>query len=129
MTPGPLEYRRALADGLRSALPATWRVVASVRTVDRLDGPLVQIKPGTFTPNPAAPHRALDHSATVTVVSPLIDLDRAADDLDDDLLPALLGALADLDFAVVTSGELVTYADQHLAYDIAVTITETHNPS
>lgn len=102
------------------------RLVRSVRAVDELSTPILQVKTDSFEKLPEAPIRKRIGHFTATLVSPHQDVDKAEDQLDD-LLEVLLPALFTFGLSYQDATQ-VSYGDQYLAYDIRIdtilTITE-----
>lgn len=96
------------------------QVVKSVRSVDALNKVTLVVKTQQYEKLPQAPKSAiLNGTFLLTLVSPLVDLDKAEDQLDD-ILEALLPLLfrATLNW---TQASQVGFGDQYLAYDITLT--------
>lgn len=111
----------AYVQGVLAAVPGLEGVqtVKSARAVSQLNKPTLAFKTQSYTKTAAAPLSKRTGEFLLTLISPLVDLDDAEDQLDD-LLELLLPAL--LTSGIVwESATQVDFGDQYLAYDITVT--------
>lgn len=115
--------RKALAALLRPKLPRAWKIIPYQTNIDTPDRVVVMLKLESIVRTPAAPLGAHDVKFVVTIVSPLTDVEKAEDALDAQV-DALLHKLDELGIAW-TIAEKVKFDDQHLAFDISLTLTST----
>lgn len=101
-------------------LPANWRIVPYSRNIDKFEVPIVMLKQESFERHPTAPRTHLVNF-TLTIVTPHSDTEKAEDDLDDNVT-LLLHTFDALGLQWKTA-QKVLFDDQHLAYDIPVSIT------
>lgn len=112
-----MNVRQQLAADLQAAFPKL-RVIATERKVAEVKTPTLLIRAQTLDVTAGAPLSHRDVGLLLTLISPHLDLDRAADQLDT-LAPQILDWL-DPRYQH-TAAQLVGYGDR-LAYDIPTTI-------
>jgi hypothetical protein len=112
--------RNALAAILTPLLPTDWKIVRSSVNLDRLAKPVVIIKQQSIERLSVANQGHHEIGFVLTIVSPLENLTKAEDQLDDST-NALIHALDDGDVHW-TRAEKVQYADKYLAYDVNLTL-------
>ncbi|ONI63907.1 hypothetical protein ALI44B_04585 [Leifsonia sp. ALI-44-B] len=98
-----------------------WRIIPYQRNVDALSGVIVMLKQKRITRLPEAPDGLHAIEFTATIVSPKTDTTAAEDELDD----GVNALIHELDLAGIgwADAEKVKFDDQHLAYDITLTVT------
>lgn len=111
-----------LREWLRAQLAAAqpgWRIVPSMRTIDNPDRITVIVKQSGAQPLPAAPRSWLLFELTLTLIGTHLDMERAEDQLDAELLN-LIGALRTIEGVDFRDAKAVAWGDR-LAYDVTVT--------
>ena len=112
-----MNVRQKFAADLQAAFPRL-RVIATERKLAEVKAPTLLIRGRSIGLTAGAPLSHRDVGVLITIISPHLDLDRAADQLDD-LAPQILDWL-DTRYQHDTA-TLVGY-DARLAYDIPTTI-------
>jgi hypothetical protein len=117
-----------LDENLKPLLPEGWRWVPEQRNLDTLDAVTVIWKQSRIMPLDAAPLGAVRVEGTLTVATPLTDIKRAEEALDD-AVTELCSALDGLEGIVWESATKVALSETGpLAYDIEVWTTATPEP-
>lgn len=120
-----MSARQELADYLAPLLPG-WKIVASFRPIDTIERPTVRIGLKSLAPHAEAGYgTARTVTGTITVASHLRDFAKAEDQLDNNLLPALLEAIEAHPTVIWTDAEMTKWQADQLAYDVQVTFTTT----
>lgn len=114
--------RQTYVDELTPVLPKRWRIVPYQTNLDKLANVVVMLKQQTFEPLPEAPAGWLKVSVIVTCVSPLKDIPKAEDQLDDAVLQ-LITDLEGIESLIFQRAEKVLFQDEYIAYDLH---TEVH---
>lgn len=115
--------RKVIGEALVPLLPKRWKVIDSARGFSNVQVPIVQIKQRRLERNTIAPAKVWDCELIVTVWAPHSTTEAAEDALDDNYLPALLGALEQIDGVLWEEATKVKSEDEsRLGYDIRITI-------
>lgn len=112
--------RDKLAAQLKTRLPKGWVIVPFARNLDTVSKTTVMLHATEIRPSDAA-QGLLEVDFIVTVVSPLTDVTRAADDLDDQVLDLILDLQTDAP-GLVFRNATPTLVQDYLAWDINTTI-------
>lgn len=118
MSSNAREYLRELLPPL---LPEVWRFIPAQRMPETIDRVTVALKLAAFEPAPIAPIGSLMNEAVLAIASPLTDIEKAEDALDDQVRD-LCAALDALDR--VQWSRAVKVDDPHLGWDITLNIRE-----
>ena len=113
--------REYLDETLPPLLPEGWKWVDSERAVDVTETTTVQWKQRRIAPLPEAPLAHLGVDGILTVSSPHADIEKAEDALDDAVLE-LVGALQSVPGIRFTEANKAAVDDQHLGYDLSITV-------
>ena len=115
-----MNVREFLADKLSPLIPDGWKIVASVRNLDKPTGIVAQIKHTGVTRMPEAPIGHLQHTVTLTVLTPHTDVEKAEDALDEAVTELL--TLIDAHESIGWSDATKVRADTWLAWDIDLAV-------
>jgi hypothetical protein len=112
--------REDLAAFLTSSLPAGWKIVSSTRNIDVSDQIIVQIKHQKMKRLQYAPIGHMEHELTITISSPMLDRDRAEDELDVGVVELVthLDTLSSLGWTEATKA--VVDDQQRIGWDVTV---------
>jgi hypothetical protein len=113
--------RKELVEALQGAVPASWRVVPSKRTLDLPNRTTVVVKQLAIVKTPEAPRGARSIEFVLTLVSRYLDADKAEDDLDS-TTPDFLAILDQIRNLRWERAEQVVVEEKYLGVDVTVSV-------